>query len=219
MSKGAVRIAISTAKRSCIFREKLREMKPRSRKARKREAGRLRQRQAQEQALVSVFKRIGRFVIAILTGIATLYGVADFNYYATTPSVLPPPADPEAALNSPFQVTNNSHLFTMYNVTGACVFHEIRTPAGGGLENLGLAVPWAGNIRPGAYALWKCPVGIKPVVRLEMYIELRYQLRPLRWFFSWKRTYNSPEMTWWFDSSGKPHWEIGDLLNPQNLDH
>jgi hypothetical protein len=158
-------------------------------------------------------RRIIGGLLTVLSLVVTLLGLADFYFNATHPSVTPPPADPNAVFNLPFQITNNSHWFTMYNVNALCGFGRVEDSDGRKVHDLSAGVRVSGKIKPGDYALWTCPIKLGKIVHLDMNIRVMFELRPVGSLYPFEYEYRSPVMSWGFDSEGKPHWELGTKLN------
>jgi hypothetical protein len=155
------------------------------------------------------------WIFRVLTLLSVAYLVSD-RIYETGAAVSSPASDPKNPFHIPFSITNNSHLFALYNLQWTChivdgVFGNITvgdTLAGQSSEE--------SKLSPGGTLNIPCDrafVGLPPPKRLTMQIDLVYDTNIL----GYTLTRCPSAFFWWTAEATNPQWIKGDIAGRETF--
>jgi hypothetical protein len=165
---------------------------------------------------VSMHKRSISNTLQLLSALASIIGfsylVIDLRFQAA-PSISSPASDPKDPFHFPFSFTNNSHLFSVYNVSWTCHLEKMVVSGDVAFKNMTNVMMAAGSanvLSPGDILNLDCRrASYKPgaqIKELSMTINTTYTMYTLGFLPS---TAQQSTLFRWYPDAANPQWIKG----------
>jgi hypothetical protein len=169
------------------------------------------------KVIVFWLKRVHKGWLATFAVLGTVGCIGFFyeQHYATYATVSVTGSDPNDAMAYPFALTNNSHVFTLSEISWRCYIVKMISKNGGtDIENTDLNRGSANEVRPGSSTNFSCfgkkaltPMWIEgPFAVGEILISVYYRTA------IGKRSVENVKFTWEGETSN-PQWIRGDYAD------
>ena len=164
---------------------------------------------------------VGTWVFRIITLLGFFYLIYD-RFYETSATISSPVLNVQRQFVFVFTITNNSHLFTIRNVSWNCITDHMKTTNGSVINNVEIAISGSSSeILPGQDLNINCnttprggpafpsPPDVK-ISEATIRIKISYDA-DIFGFFSLRHISPSPTRFSWFTEGATPQWIRGDF--------